>query len=65
MGYAAYWLGSVFEGLVLHAYSAVPVHVGGVVGLGALGVWARAGDGRDAATSSFLGRYATHPRWGC
>ena len=34
------------------------------MGLGVLAAWARAGDGRDAAVSGFLGRYATHPRWG-
>jgi Fe2+ transport system protein B len=38
--------------------------VGATAGLAALGVAARAGDSRDAAVSSFIGRYATHPRWG-
>jgi Fe2+ transport system protein B len=64
VGYAAYWAANVLAGVTLRTYGAMPVHLGAAVGLAVLAVWAKAGDRRDAAVSSFLGRYATHPRWG-
>jgi small GTP-binding protein len=64
IGYAAYWATSLGQGLALHTYGAAPVHIGAIVGLVALAAWMRAGDRKDAAVSGFLGRYATHPRWG-
>jgi Fe2+ transport system protein B len=64
LGYAAYWGSALGQGFFLHTYSATPVHLGAIVGLAALATWSRAGDRRDAAVSGFLGRYATHPRWG-
>jgi Fe2+ transport system protein B len=63
-GWTAYSAASLVEGLVQHAYSSLPVHAGAVVGLAALAVFARAGDGRDAALSARLGSAATHPGWG-
>ncbi|HEY2509630.1 MAG TPA: ferrous iron transporter B [Polyangiaceae bacterium] len=63
VGYAAYWATSL-GALALHHYDATPVHIGALVGLATLAWGARAGDTRDAAMSGFLGRYATHPRWG-
>jgi Fe2+ transport system protein B len=64
VGYAAYWVSSLAIGLTLHSYGSLPVHLGALVGLGALAAWGRAGDQHDAAVSGWLGRYATHPRWG-
>ena len=64
LGYAAYWLSSTVQGLAFGTYGAAAVHAGALAGLAALAVWARAGDARDAAISGFIGRYATHPRWG-
>jgi Fe2+ transport system protein B len=64
VGYAAYWVAALAQQLAFHSYGAAPVNLGALVGLAALAVWARAGDGRDAIVSGLLGRYATHPRWG-
>ncbi len=64
IGYAAYWVAALAQATLFHVYTSTPVHLGALGGLAALAAWARAGDGRDAAVSSFLGRYATHPRWG-
>src|SRR5262249_14596435 len=64
VGYGAYWLVDTVGGLALRTHGPAAVHLGAAVGLLALVAAARAGDGRDAAISRGLGRYATHPRWG-
>jgi Fe2+ transport system protein B len=63
-GWTAYWGAALVEGLVRGAHSSLPVHLGAAAGLGALAVWARAGDGKDAAMSHGIGRASTHPLWG-
>jgi small GTP-binding protein len=64
VGYGAYWLSSSIEGLALHRWTALPVHLGVLAGLATLAAWSASGDRRDALVSRFLGRYATHPTWG-
>ncbi len=63
-GWTVYWAASLFEGLALRSYSALPVHLGAAAGLVALLVATRAGDRRDAALSHAIGRVATDPVWG-
>jgi Fe2+ transport system protein B len=62
--WTAYWMASLVEGLAFRSHSAVPVHVGAAIGIGALLLAARAGDRRDAALSHAIGRVATDPVWG-
>ena len=64
LGWTAYWLSSIAEGIARHTHSSVPVHVGAAAGLLVAGVAARAGDRRDAALSQAVGRTATDPVWG-
>jgi Fe2+ transport system protein B len=63
-GWTGYWAASLFEGLALHRFTSLPVHLGAAMGLATLAVAARAGDRRDAALSARLGSAATHPVWG-
>ncbi len=63
-GWTAYWAASLVEGLALGSHSSVPVHLGAIVGIAALGLAVRVGDSRDAAASHAIGRAATHPLWG-
>src|SRR5205814_7716908 len=55
---------STWEGPAWHGWGAAPLYLGAIAGLATLAMWARAGDRRDAGVSRFVGRYATHPRWG-
>jgi Fe2+ transport system protein B len=64
IGWFAYFVLSSGEALARHAYTSIPVHLGAMAGLASLAVAARAGDRRDAALSSAIGRAATHPLWG-
>ncbi len=63
-GWVTYWAASLLEAIATHHYSALPVHLGAIVGVGALAMALRAGHTRDAALSSAIGRAATHPAWG-
>jgi Fe2+ transport system protein B len=64
VGWFAYFVLSSGEAIARHAYTSIPVHVGAIAGLASLAVAVRAGDRRDAALSSAIGRAATHPIWG-
>jgi Fe2+ transport system protein B len=60
-GWLAYWLASSVQGLATGAQSTLPIHLGAVVGLAALAVAARAGEGHDAALSRAIGHASTDP----
>ncbi len=65
MAFAAGWTACWAAGWVAgRAPSAVPVHVGAIVGLATLALAWRAGDRHDAAASQAIGRASTHPVWG-
>jgi Fe2+ transport system protein B len=63
-GWAAYSIATIVEWIATRSHSSTPVHVGAAVGSAAMLVATRVGDTRDAAVSSAVGRWATHPVWG-
>jgi ferrous iron transport protein B len=63
-GWAGYSIATIVEWIATRSYSSTPVHVGAAVGVAAMLVATRVGDTRDAAVSSAVGRWATHPVWG-
>lgn len=63
-GWLVAWAASLAEQAIGRGFTQLPVHLGAMAGIAVLVLALRTGDRKDAAMSSAVGRWATHPLWG-